>query len=242
MTSEWKTALPSECNALSMKWNEELSNSRDPFSNFSDGHLNEWYRSMRVELIRLFDEADSKCISLSRHAYDFDLSLAISLYGYMAELGMTPIEASNDNVWRYIQMKVIPDQISRRWSPDNGSIRDDRFWKKPWRIYLKILWWYVYLSYNESLDHTMELLKYNSSNDISQLVERSGEGFRVEYIREIMRRFGELPPECHGKDTLSHILMMNNIMCTRIDPELNGLSVEAHVDELFKRCEMQHIF
>ena len=236
MESKWKTMMASECSLVSMRWNADLSNSRNPFADFDEGHLNEWYREMRDSLIGLFDDADSACISLSNRAYDFDLTLAISLYEYMQGLGMTVIEASNDGIWRYIQMKVIPDQIHRRWKPTDGQINESRYWKRPWRIYLKILWWYVHLSYNESLDYTREMLKNNSSNDISQLVERSGEGYRIEYTREIMRRFGLLEPGQHGKDTLSHILMMNNVLCTRVDPELNGQSIEEYVDGIFKRC------
>ena len=231
--------VSSECSSLAFRWNEDLTNDRNPFSPFDCSHLNERYRLMRESLIALFDQADSACVSLSRQAYKFDLTLALGLYEYMQGEGMTAREASDDGIWRYIQMKVVPDQIVRRWKLDNRQINDDRFWKKTWRLYLKILWWYVHLSYAGSINQTYEVLKDNSSNDISQLVERSGEGFRLDLTREIMRQFATISSDQRGSTTLSHILMMNNSMCTCVDPDLCGMSKEEYVNDLFKRCGLR---
>lgn len=238
MEIKWRTLTASECSAISLQWNDDFRKDINPLANFKDDELNDQYRGVREAIVSMFDEAFSKYPVFSRHEYDLDLDLAISVYEYFCGLGMVPADASNDGIWRYIQMKVVPDQILRRWKLKDHQLRDDRFWKQSWRMYLKILWWYVHLSYNGDLEETRRILQYNSSNDISQLVERTGEGYRVEYLREIMRRYGELPEEKHGKDTLSHILMMNNVMCTRVDPELNGKTVEEHVDGLFRSISL----
>ena len=49
--------------------------------------------------------------------------------------------ASSDGVWRYIQLCVVPEIIATRWGIENK----DRFYKVSRRLYLKILWWNVYL-------------------------------------------------------------------------------------------------
>lgn len=238
MEIKWKTLTASECSAISLQWNDDFHKAINPLSDFKDSDLNDQYKEIRKHIVDLFEKTYSDHKVFSKHEYEIDLDLSIKIYDYFCDLGMTPTDASKDGIWRYIQMKVVPDMIFRRWKLKDGSLRDDRFWKQSWRLYLKILWWYVHLSYNVNLDETRAILQNNTSNDISQLVERTGEGYRIEYSREIMRRYGLLPKEKHGKDTLSHILMMNNILCTKIDPELRGESVEEYVDGLFKSLDL----
>ena len=41
--------------------------------------------------------------------------------------------AANDDFWRYLSIKVIPDVVAERWGYDNES----HYWSKPARIWLR---------------------------------------------------------------------------------------------------------
>ena len=62
--------------------------------------------------------------------YSSDLDFAIGLYTHLNSIGMNPGIASDDDVWRYIQMKVVPDVVYDRWTGnEDARINNERFWK-----------------------------------------------------------------------------------------------------------------
>ncbi|KUE73068.1 hypothetical protein AUQ37_04200 [Candidatus Methanomethylophilus sp. 1R26] len=167
--------------------------------------------------------------------YSMDLKLAVDLYRYTVQsMGMTPAIASEDDIWIYIHMKVVPGIMYARWA-GSERVNAKRCWSIGARLWFKSLWWYIYLSMqNDSLDETYEILKNNGSDDIYQLLDRKGNGYRVELCRSIMRRYGNTPN--HGKILLKRVLKLNVLNCATIVPELYDGGLDAYVEMLFNRC------
>jgi len=168
-----------------------------------------------------------------------DLFLGLKMYAFLNDdFDMNASTASDDDIWRFIQMKVVPDLLFDRWSEDNGSdrINDDRFWKDSRRMWLKTMWWYIHLSLQgDSLVETKRILMGNGSDDISQLVERSGSGYRVDLYREIMRRYHESGRK--DKQILRKVLKLNVVRCATVEPLLFSSGIEDYVNDLFEYFE-----
>jgi len=100
-------------------------------------------------------------------------------------------------------------------------------------MWLKTLWWYVHLSLqNDSVEETKDILSSNSSDDISQLVERSGGGYRIELYRAIMKRYGMTAD--HSGHLLRRVLKLNLVKCEAIEPLLLGKNIDEYVEDLFR--------
>ncbi|MFA7063185.1 MAG: DUF6339 family protein [Methanomethylophilus sp.] len=173
----------------------------------------------------------------TKNRYPADLHFGLEMYKLLNSYGMYPCMASDDDVWRYIQIKVVPDLITRRWpaSSENKRINDERMWSNPRRIWLKTIWWYVYLSLQDnSLEETENILKNNTSDDISQLVERSGNGYHTELYRTIMKVYGSTPHQ--NSNLLRRVLKLNIVRCATVIPELYDGGISAYVYGLFDYC------
>lgn len=239
----WRRMTRGEASALSKEWDSADS---DSFIYIQDGWTGEClkalpskYRTMAEDIRKM----SSDCYSgrtKGREVYPDDLKFALELYGTLNDkYGMTPGIASDDDVWRYIQMNVVPDVVYDRWA-DKGRpgerINEDRFWKNSRRMWLKTLWWYIHLSLqNDSLNDTYEILKNNTADDISQLVERAGSGYRVELYRAVMRRYHAYT----GGDPmiLRKVLKLNVVRCTTVEPLLFSSGVDGYVESLFRYFE-----
>ena len=153
------------------------------------------------------------------------------------EMGMTPVIASDDDVWRYIQMVSVPDVLYRRWGPKNDRrINSERFYSDHRRMWLKALWWYVYLSWQESSRHPLEetarILDGNGIDSISQIVDRPGIGYNKDLYRAIMRRFSDSP--VRSGEMLRKILKLNVVRCSTLEPSLFDSGIDAYVESLFR--------
>ena len=74
--------------------------------------------------------------------YPFDLLFGLEVYQILNEdIGFANRVATNDDVWRYLSIYVIPDIVHSRW-----SLNADHFYKISRRIWLKTIWWYIHLS------------------------------------------------------------------------------------------------
>lgn len=141
-------------------------------------------------------------------------------------------EAANDDIWRFIQVKIIPELIYYRWS-DNIK---PRIYAQSNRLYLKTLWWFYYLSFNKDLDTTCEqLLKpCNSTDTIVALVERSGKkGYRLDLYREIMKQ------KCInnlGTEEFRNLMVYNSAKIRIVNPYLVFGGIEEYVRQLIELC------
>lgn len=149
-----------------------------------------------------------------------------------SKYGMNVRLASTPGVWRYISVAVVPDLVEKRYGIDH----QDRFWKKSKRLWLRVLWWYIYLSWQGTAQQTFSILKDNSTDEILQLVDRCGRGgYRVELYRAMMKKNSELDPaERRKKGLFRKLMVLNTARVQVIEPALSDGGEEGYVDSL---CE-----
>lgn len=181
--------------------------------------------------------------------YKKDVTFAIYLYRYfknMESCGFSLRVAEDDVFWRYLSLKVVPDLVSHRWEnedPEKNNGLPDHFFRKSVRIWLKSLWWYVHLSWNQTDEGTYNMLNSDnfSTDTILNLVERSGRlGTYVDVYRSIMYRYSTI-----SKDTLSNyskergitlfrvVMKLNTAKLVSLNPELCLGGVKGYVKTLF---------
>ena len=101
------------------------------------------YDELRKDLVDLFSTALIKVgitedqISQKNYSYQLDLQFGLKLYTTLNEkYGMNVRLAATDGVWRYLCSYVAPDLVEKRYGKDHP----DRIWKKPKRLWLRVLW------------------------------------------------------------------------------------------------------
>ncbi|AMA62772.1 hypothetical protein AAF454_03815 [Kurthia gibsonii] len=192
--------------------------------------VNEKFTELRESLIAarndIFEEHGMD--SANKLDYNFDLLFGLKLYEILNEsIGFSNRIATDDDVWRYLSVCIVPDIVHSRW-----SLNADHFYKTPRRIWLKTIWWYIHLSWQNDSKQTYEILKNNSTDTILQLVERPGVGYYVEMYREIMlqyHRYGD-----SDRDLFRNILKLNTARIMTTSPELVEGGVKQYVTELFE--------
>ena len=99
------------------------------------------------------------------------------------------------------------------------------------------MWWYIYLSIqNEDscdLKLTLKVLERNTTDEIVQLVERSGTaGYRVEVYREIMKYYSEHRDK-YDNSAFRKVMVLNTAKTKVVEPALIEGGVSEYVKELF---------
>ena len=192
------------------------------------------YLELRNELKQAYDSLFQICKIENGEVlekYKFDCYFGLKLYEILSKNNfyLREHDASNDSIWRYIQIHVIPDIVKSRIGEN-----DDAFYKKSNRLYLKRIWWFIHLSmYQDSLENAKNIIldPCNNTDTILQLVDRSGrQGYRVELYREIMK--------CKSQNKVSgdkfrNVLVLNNARVKVIDPYLVNGGIEGYVTKLF---------
>lgn len=160
--------------------------------------------------------------------YHFDLLYGLKVYEILnEEIGFVNRVATNDDVWRYLSICVIPDIVHARW-----GLNADHFYKTSRRIWLKTIWWYIDLSWRGNAEETYEILKGNSTDTILQLVERPGIGYYNELYREIMLQYASL--EDSSRNWFRRALKLNTARLITTSPELVDGGIIKYVEELFE--------
>ena len=200
-----------------------------------DTALDESYQRMQQRIRAAWAEVNENNHSDDKKdTYRRDLAFGLRLYGIFSkgEFAMPPRVAADIAVWRYISINVVPEIVKERWPKESSW--DDRFYRKTNRIYLKVLWWYIYLSWQGDDEHTYAVLEANNSDTIAQLVERSGaHGYNLDLYRKIMIRHF-----CQDESDRS-MLMFRKVMKlhpARIrtrQPEMLPGGVNQYVEELY---------
>lgn len=196
------------------------------------------FKEDELDSIHLALRQDLKEISTSVLAedpgakeYAYDLAFAVPFYETITKkYGMTERYASNDGIWRYLSVKVVPDIVLSRWGH-----RDARFWKESRRIWLKALWWYIHLSWQGNAESTMMILKDNTADVLVQLVERPGpQGYRVDVSRKIMKTLASVPGVSNRATLFRKIMVLNTARLKVIEPALCNEGVAGYVRQLFE--------
>lgn len=215
--------------------------------------LNEDYKQLRTEIIQVYKRAQEEVAIASKSGYkkDYytDLKFALYLYSVLKKYGFSVRIASNDQVWIYLSVNVLPDIVQNRYPGSNAkteagvvrrNVNEERFWKTRRRIYLKVLWWYVYLSlqFNEAgeedLDETYRVLEGNSTDEIVQIVERSGAaGYRVDVYRALMKYYASNRNRYDNK-RFRQVMVLNTARTQIVEPLLMTGGVEEYIKELFE--------
>lgn len=200
------------------------------------------YEEIKSKLNEIFNDAleelqinDSQ---IQSYKYSLDLRFGLKLYEVLNSYGMTMRYAATDGIWRYLSVATVPNLVEKRYGIDHP----DRFWKKPKRIWLRVLWWYIHLSWQGSIEDTYKILKNNTTDEILQLVDRCGQGgFRVSLCRELMKKNYQIHNDPIFKEMnlrrdnqlFRKVLVLNTARVQSIEPDLVNGGNSVYVDNLY---------
>lgn len=215
----------------------------------------EFYIPIREALIQAFDNTLRE--SAYHVNYNLDLTVGIKLYELLNPAkGFTIIQANDDDIWRYVSVRVMPDitfirypnipddiqilqeslpglsySIAVRTEKDSMRIKKKRFYSHTRRIWLKTLWWYIHLGWQGDSETTYAVLKNNGTNIISHFIERPGRGYRPELFRYMLYAYSLLPEQ---KDsTFRAAAKMNLAKCVTVEPALTEGGEKEYARRLF---------
>ena len=212
--------------------------------------LDEPYATIRNELKTSYDlcmrKYSNKEYETRSQEYGVDLEMAGAIYSILNRYGFTPKDASDQEIWLYFNRRVIPDIIIDRFKNSaterRPKLSPDRFFENQRRYYMSMLWWFIFISWQEtnngfqmSLDRTLDMLKKCQSDDISQLIVRAGiVGYPLTVYKEIMKQYCD---HClNGTQTdglLSKVLQLNIIYMVNTEPDLIETGLPGYVSDLF---------
>ncbi len=214
------------------------------------------YASIRAAVVDEFKKvlADND----NKINYDLDLKTAIKLYELLnAKTGFDIIKANDDDIWRYITLCVMPDitfirypnlqadvNILREYIPDliytnfkteknSVRIKKKRFYSHTRRIWLKTLWWYVYLGWQGNSAKTYAVMRNNGTNIIGHFIERPGRGYREKLFRSMLYVYSMLPENYQKDKTFTAAAKLNLAKCVTVEPELTEGGEQKYSESLF---------
>ncbi len=195
---------------------------------------------LRKDLLEIFENVlkflELSDDELNKKSYQVDLEFGLKLYEKLNSYSDFTIRLAADNdFWRYLSIRVIPDIVYLRW-----GLKESRFWREPRRLWLKTIWWYIHLSWQGSIEETREILKGNSTDEIVQLVERAGpNGYRVNLTREIMKEYGSYGrnQKSRNQSLFRKVMKLNTAKVQTIEPGLHIEGESSYVKELFRYFE-----
>lgn len=219
---QWKELSKTEANQIFLNWS---NNDINP--SFS---ADEKYSVFRDELQAIMQEHLFHLESNKSGAkYKFDLNFGLDLYILLQKkYNFTIREASKDEIWIYISMRVIPDIVVARW-----GFTESRFFKESRRIWLKTIWWYIHLSWQNNRENTYDTLSSFSTDEIVQLVERVGPfGYRRDLTRELMLQMGEKNILNTNRNFFRQAMKLNTARLKLVEPSLFPGGPKKYVEEL----------
>lgn len=165
-------------------------------------------------------------------SYQQDLLFGLELFKSLDNIyGVSEREASQDAKWRHLSLNVIPDLVHNRW-----GFNESRFYQHSSRMYLKSMWWYIYLSWQGSEKKTFDTLKKHTTDEVSQIVDRAGsKGYRVDLYRELMKYYGDIEIKGNYKknELFRKVMKLNTARVKIIEPALYQGGTKQYVKELF---------
>lgn len=219
----WKHLTKSDAEKIILSWNEN----EIPVPSCEENMLN-----LRDEIINASNRANQYIKvneqNSNKQDYLYDLRFGLELYLLLEEnYNFNERQASDDTIWIYLSIRVVPDLVYNRWGLNEG-----RFFKQTRRIWLRTIWWYIHLSWTSSKHKTYEMLKKFTTDEIAQLVERSGpKGYRIDVTREIMMQFSSLNGQ-HDRNLFRKIMKLNTARLKIVEPSLINGGTKKYVKEL----------
>lgn len=235
--------------AESKRWAAEIDQySDDEFALLVNGWKNHSvevqdasYGELRAILVEAFDRAGGRTLP-PRRMYPVDVEVGLDLYEYLTANGFSEVEAADDDIWRFISVRVVPDLTYLRY-PDpekavaeaGGRINRKRFFLAKRRIWISSLWWYIHLSWQGSKEATRKVIEGNGSNIISHFIETPGRGYRTSLYRSLMRKYSNTKGKSDA--LFGSIAKLNGAECRNIEPDLLPGGVSEYCDRLFDKVQ-----
>ena len=193
------------------------------------------YEELREKVLAAYNEA-----STSNDGYEVDLSVGLCLFEELnPKSGFTLVMANDDDIWRYLSCKVFPDITYERYpkpAQDDIRINKKRFYLHTRRIWLKTLWWYIYLAWQGDSESTRGVLKDFGTDTISDFIERTGQGYRVVLYRQLMKSYSKV--ENKSADLFNAIQKQNLVNCRTVEPALVKGAEQGYVEVLFEQLSL----
>lgn len=225
-----------EIDKLSLPAFEDLT---AKWSNYNVDDFSFEYEDLRSKIIDVYKEAKPK------GGYEIDLRVGLALYKELnPDNGFTFVMASDDDIWRYLSCKVFPDITYERYPNPEKEVRENgghlnhkRFYSHTRRIWVKTLWWYVFLSWQGSEEKTYEILKGFGTDTISDLIERTGQGYRLTLYRRLMEAYSRV--ENKSSNLFNSIQKQNLVDCRTTEPALVKNAEKGYVEALFDQLSIE---
>ena len=190
------------------------------------------FKELHDKLLQLWEESKKEANS-DEGKYFCDLHFALKLYELFEQDGFSLWEASDDEIWSGLTMKVAPDIYYDRWPWEEGDHEQRWIYKRTWRVWMKTLWWWIFLAMvaDESgklnKEKTLEQLSIHETTSIEILLDRCGSGFRVDFCRKLMKKHYDYCQKnnisgTERRSSLKFITMQCFLRASNIDPDLNG--------------------
>lgn len=222
----WKTLSKAEARNEFNNWDKDKA---------PEPNCDENYVVLRNKLLEAHHEAnkflDENEPGSKKRDYLYDLRFGLEIYQMLNEEYKYSVrQAANDQIWIYMQIKVVPDLVYNRW-----GFSESRFFQQSRRIWLKTIWWYIHLSWKGNAEETYRILRGFTTDEIVQLVERSGpNGYRVDLTREIMHQFSKVKLTNQSRNLFRKIMKLNTARIKIVEPALTYGGTKKYVEELIK--------
>ncbi len=168
-----------------------------------DCDTNEDYKLLKVKLERAYYKSKIEALKFDKKKikYNTDMLFGFELYKILNSFSFGLYEASDNEIWNYLSLKVVPNLVFDRWHESINTM-DQRFYRIPRRIWLKYLWWYIYSTYqtengNISKEKTIECLRHFNTDYILQLTERTGSTSNPTLTREMTKAIAKHQNDGH---------------------------------------------
>lgn len=190
------------------------------------------YREIRNKVFEVYDNYKSES------GYEIDLRVGLALYELFLndEYKLNPIYANDDDIWRYLSVKVFLDiTYLRQPKSDRFGVyfSHDRAYKNSRRIWIKQIWWWIHLAWQGSAESTYEVLEKFGSGCISQLLERAGKGYRLDITRVLLKKIAERAPESKNlQDDFMALMMLYYAKMFVVEPTLVSGGIDSFVDKI----------
>lgn len=199
----------------------------------NEENLSQYDLNVRRILLETFDKYYDHS---GKNLYELDLRMGLAIYNLLDpdNSDFTVSDASDDDMWRYISVKIIPDMTTIRYpaSKESGAknINKKRFYSDKRRIWIKSLWWYIYLSWQGDEISTYRVLADNAIDNINKLIETPGRGYRLSLYRALMKEYST---RSHNTDYFAGVTKLNNAKCRTLEPALMYNGESEYVKDLF---------
>lgn len=170
--------------------------------------------------------------------YEIDLRVGLALYEELLkdELKLNSTDANDDDIWRYLSVKVFLDVTYLRMpKKDRFGVyfSHDRVYRHTKRIWIKQLWWWIHLGWQGDVESTYEVLKNYGSGCISQVLERAGKGYRVDVIRKLLKETAER--RLYSKNLQNDFMALMSLYYAKtfvVEPTLVDGGIDAFLDKI----------